>query len=219
MHVHILLNSSDLPMSRNLDQANKKARSTRYGLIYCDSLCALLNQDPQHQRLQHTPKPRGPVTGPKGSYPYTIVPDSYREQCPRKDVDPNIREAAPTSPARILLSQVRQYVELEVDRHGQKPAIMDIILGLVSPVQHNEDTLMDDTERTRRLNQSHREYGRVFKNEEALHTYWAHQARIAAIHDDAPARSVRFKISAERSTSRWEAALEGEAGDDERSST
>ncbi|KIM91210.1 hypothetical protein PILCRDRAFT_168856 [Piloderma croceum F 1598] len=216
MHVHILLNSSDLPMSSDLNQANKKARSTRYGLIHCNSLRALLNQDPQHQRLQHTPKPCGPITGPKGSYPYTIVSDAYREQHPRKDVDPNIREASPTSPARILLSQVRQYVELEVDRHGQKPAIMDIILGLMSPVHHNEDTLMDDMERARRLNQSHREYGRVFKNEESLHTYWAHQARIAAIHNDTQARSARFKISAERSTAGWEAAL---TGDDERSST
>jgi hypothetical protein len=205
-------------MSRNLNQANKKARSTRYGLIYCNSLRALLNQDPQHQRLQHTPKPGSPVTTPKCSYPYTIVTDAYREQHPRKDVDPSIREAAPTSPARILLSQVRQYVELEVDRDGQKPAIMDIILGFMSPVQHNEDTLMDDVERTRRLNQSHREYGRVFENGESLHTYWAHQARIAAIHHDAPARSTRFKISAERSTAGWEAALAGEAGDDERSS-
>jgi len=205
-------------MSRNLNQANKKARSTRYGLICCNSLRALLNQDPPHQKLQHTPKPRGPVTGPKCSYPYTIVTDAYREQYPRKDVDPSIREAAPTSPARILLSQVRQYVELEVDRHGHKPTIMDIILGFMSPVQHNEDTLMDDIERTRRLNQSHREYGRVFENGESLHTYWAHQARIAAIHHDAPVRSASFKISAERSTAGWEAALAGEAGDDERSS-
>jgi len=206
-------------MSKNLNQANKKARrGPRYDLIYCNSLRALLNQDPQYQRLQHTPKHRGPVTGSKYSYPYSIVTDACRQQYPRKDVDPCIPDAAPTSPARILLSQVRQYVDLEVDRHGYKPAIMDIILGLISPIQRGEDTLMDYMDRTQRLNQSQREYGRVFKNEESLHTYWAHQARIATINYDAPAQSAGFKISAERSTAGWEAALAGEAGHDERSS-
>ena len=201
-------------MAKNLNQANKKAPGTRYDLIYCNSDRALLNQ---RQRLQHTPKPRL-ATGSEASYPYPIVTDARWEKYTGNDRDPTIWDAAPTSPARILLSQVRQYVGLEVDRNGHKPAIMDIILWLMSPVQHNEDTLMNDIEGTRRLNQSLCEYERVFKNEESLHTYWAHQAHIAAIQHDTPAPRAKFNISAERSTAGWQATLEGEAGDDERPS-
>jgi hypothetical protein len=35
--------------------------------------------------------------------------------------------AAPTSPAPMSLSRVRQYVELEIDRHGHRLAVMDIV--------------------------------------------------------------------------------------------
>jgi hypothetical protein len=93
---------------------------------------------------------------------------------------------------------------------------MDIILELMSPVHHSENTLMDDIERTRRLNQPHCEYGRVFRDDESLHEYWVHQAHVAAIRRNASLPRAEFDISAERSTVGWIGALEGDTGDDGR---
>ena len=87
---------------------------------------------------------------------------------------------------------------------------MDIILELLSPVQHNEDTLMDEIERNRRLNQIYCEYGRIFEDEESVHVYWAHQAHIAAIRQDVSAPRSGFDISAMRSTAGWIATLGGD---------
>jgi hypothetical protein len=73
---------------------------------------------------------------------------------------------------------------------------------------------MDGIENMRRVNQSHPEYGPVFKDEEALHAYWLHQAHIAAIHHDTMVLWTKFEfdISAERSTAGWIATLDGDAG-------
>jgi hypothetical protein len=169
-----------------------------------------------YQRSQHTPETGDPVISLERPYPYTIITGARRKQYHRERRDPRIWEVAPTSPARILLSRVRQYVELDVDRHGHKPAIMDIILKLMSPMQDDEDTLMDDIERIRRLNQSHPEYGRVFKDAESLHAYWDHQVHIAAMQHDAPVLKAMFNTSAERSTAGWSAGLSGDASDDDR---
>jgi hypothetical protein len=137
-----------------------------------------------HKSSQHTPESRGRIIGSKSLYHPTIIPDPRRNRCPGNDSNSSIQEAGLTFPTRILLCQARQYVQLVANRHGRKPAILDIILELLSPVQHNEDTLMDEIERNRRLNQLYCEYGHIFKDEGSLHAYWAHQTYIAAIRHD-----------------------------------
>lgn len=124
----------------------------------------------------------------------------------------------PISPARFLLSQVRQYLESDTTEPRVKPAMMDIIIELQSPiVQDTEDTLMDDVDRCRRLNQIHREYGCVFKDQESLNAYWASQSMRQGA--SAPRAYVgtgvaQFHPSFERSTAGWAVTLDGDATDD-----
>ena len=165
-----------------------------------------------YKSSQHTPESQHRI---KSLYHPTIVSDPRRNRCPGNDNNSNIQEVGLTCPTRILLCQARQYVQLVENRHGRKPAIMDIILELLSPVQHNEGTLMDEIERNRRLNQLHYNYGHIFKGEGSLHTYWAQQAHtIVAMRHDASAPRTGFDISAVRSTAGWIATLEGDSGGD-----
>jgi hypothetical protein len=80
---------------------------------------------------------------------------------------------------------------------------------------------MDDTERSRRLNQIQREYGSVFKDEESLHAYWTRQAHSAAMcggasdpRAHAGAGGTQFRLSCERSTAGWAVTLDGDAVND-----
>ena len=174
---------------------------------------APLNPDTKQHRLQHTPEFHGRVNTARSPYHHANITDTPWKMCSRKGG--HLWEAAPTSRAQILLSQVRRYVELDVNIRGRKPTMMDIILELPSHVQHNEDTLTSEIERTWRLNQPHCEYGRVFEDEESVQAYWAHQSHAAAIQRDTSIWKAEFDISAERSTVKWITTLEGEVADDE----
>ncbi|KII95009.1 hypothetical protein PLICRDRAFT_169710 [Plicaturopsis crispa FD-325 SS-3] len=144
---------------------------------------------PTHHASLRTPAPRaGPGTRKRSAG----APSRSRARDSRT-------EPAAESRARLLLHQAQRTVELDTNWLGQRPAIMDVILDLISPgvelaeaikrgqIQVCPAPMLQDYDPT--------------DPSEALGEYWEHQAAFwDGVQPAAPEMCTRFEVSAERST-------------------